>query len=82
MSTYLDEEKGASAQIEDRGSERLEKKMTVKEYLASRFPTLKPPMTRPENPFKLLGLLSKKDWLFFSVAMSACTYAPLLNITI
>jgi hypothetical protein len=41
--------------------------MTVKEYLISRVPTLKPPGVVPTNPFKLLGLLSRKNWMFFSV---------------
>ena len=42
--------------------------MSVSRYLATRFATLKPPMLLPPSPFKLLGLLTRRDWLFFSVS--------------
>jgi len=44
---------------------------TVLEYATSRLSTLKPPMNRVDNPFRLLGLLSGKQWLFFLVGFSA-----------
>ena len=65
-----DAEKGDAAFVEysDMSEAPAEPKMTVKEYLLSRVPTLKPPRkTASPNPFKLLGLLSRKNWMFFSV---------------
>ena len=41
--------------------------MTALEYAATRFSTLKPPMNNAPNPFKLLAMLSGKQWLFFLV---------------
>jgi len=47
---------------------------TVWEYATTRFSTLKPPMHRVDNPFRLLGMLSGKQWLFFSVGFFAWTW--------
>jgi SHS family lactate transporter-like MFS transporter len=41
-------------------------------YLATRIPTLIPPMDRVENPFKLLAMLNFKQWMFFLVAFCGC----------
>jgi MFS transporter, SHS family, lactate transporter len=49
-------------------------KMTAGRYLATRIPTLKPPMDHLENPFKLLGLLNFKQWMFFLVAFIGWTW--------
>ena len=46
-------------------------KMTVAEYAATRVSTLKPPMNKAPNPFKLLAMLSGKQWLFFLVGFLA-----------
>lgn len=45
--------------------------MSIREYCATRFSTLKPPMHHAPNPFKLLAMLSGKQWLFFLVGFSA-----------
>ncbi|KAK5938476.1 Carboxylic acid transporter [Knufia obscura] len=73
---FVDEEKAGVVYVEYSPDpyERSESKMAVGTYLGSRLSTLKPPMTLPENPIKLLGLLSRKDWLFFSVAMAGWTW--------
>lgn len=44
-------------------------------YLATRFSTLKPPMHKLRNPFKLIGMLTGHHWAFFGVAFFAwvCT---------
>jgi len=42
-----------------------DKHMSVSRYIATRIPTLKPPMAKAENPFKLLALLNLQQWLFF-----------------
>jgi len=54
----------------DNGAE----KMSVGRYLATRLPSLKPPMDRVENPFKLLAMLNTKQWLAFSCAFIAWTW--------
>ena len=42
-------------------------KMSVGRYIATRIPTLKPPMNKAPNPFKLLALLNFQQWMFFLV---------------
>ena len=48
--------------------------MTAGRYIATRLSSLKPPMNRLENPFKLLALLSFKQWMFFLVAFLGWTW--------
>lgn len=48
--------------------------MSPGRYLATRFPTLKPPMAKAPNPFKLLALLNLQQWLFFLVAFLAWSW--------
>lgn len=48
--------------------------MSVGRYLATRLPTLKPPMHKAPNPFKLLAMLNFQQWMFFLVAFSAWTW--------
>ena len=43
-------------------------------YIATRVPTLKPPMNTASNPFKLLALLNTQQWLFFLVAFIAWSW--------
>lgn len=45
--------------------------MSTGTYLASRLPTLKPPMLSVENPIKLLRMLNRMQWAFFAVAFMA-----------
>ena len=47
--------------------EREEEKMSVGRYIATRIPTLKPPMHKVANPFKLIALLNFQQWMFFLV---------------
>ncbi|KAK2624542.1 hypothetical protein QTJ16_006492 [Diplocarpon rosae] len=47
---------------------------SIGRYAATRWSTLKPPMNKAPNPFKLLAMLSTKQWLFFSVAFCAWTW--------
>ncbi|EXJ76888.1 MFS transporter, SHS family, lactate transporter [Capronia epimyces CBS 606.96] len=44
------------------------KHMSVTRYAVTRFTTLKPPMAKAPNPFKLLAMLNTQQWLFFLVA--------------
>jgi SHS family lactate transporter-like MFS transporter len=49
-------------------------KMTIGEYARTRFTTLKPPMHKAPNPFKLLAMLNSMQWAFFAVAFIAWTW--------
>lgn len=48
--------------------------MSVGRYIATRIPTLKPPMNKAPNPFSLLRLLNAQQWLFFLVAFFAWSW--------
>lgn len=48
--------------------------MSVGRYLATRVPSLKPPMLSVENPIKLLRMLNRMQWAFFAVAFLAWTW--------
>lgn len=48
--------------------------MSVATYLATRIPTLKPPMVKAPNPIELVRLLNLQQWLFFLVAFFAWTW--------
>jgi SHS family lactate transporter-like MFS transporter len=56
-------------------------RMSAGEYLATRFSTLKPPMNKAPNPFKLVMMLNKRQWAFFFVGFIAWVYS-LLKITV
>jgi len=43
-------------------------------YLATRATTLKPPMAKVANPFKLLAMLNLQQWLFFLCGFIAWTW--------
>ncbi|KAF2435520.1 carboxylic acid transporter protein-like protein [Tothia fuscella] len=49
-------------------------KMSIGCYLSTRVSTLKPPMHKAENPFKLLAMLNFQQWMFFLVAFIAWTW--------
>ena len=48
--------------------------MSAGRYLATRLSTLKPPMDKLENPFKLLAMLNFQQWMFFLVAFVGWTW--------
>lgn len=45
--------------------------MSAGQYIASRFSSLKPPMSKLPNPFSLLRMLNGHHWAFFMVAFFA-----------
>ncbi len=49
-------------------------KMSIGTYIATRIPTLKPPMRKAPNPFKLLAMLNFQQWMFFLVAFLAWSW--------
>lgn len=51
-----------------------DEKMGVGRYIATRLPTLKPPMNKAPNPFKLLALLNFQQWMFFLVGFLAWSW--------
>lgn len=48
--------------------------MSVGRYIATRIPTLKPPMAKVPNPIRLVRLLNFQQWMFFLVAFLAWTW--------
>jgi SHS family lactate transporter-like MFS transporter len=48
--------------------------MSVGRYASTRISTLKPPMAKVANPFKLLSLLNTQQWMFFLVAFFAWSW--------
>lgn len=48
--------------------------MSAGRYVATRIPTLRPPLKRIPNPFTTLALLNLQQWLFFLVAFFAWTW--------
>jgi SHS family lactate transporter-like MFS transporter len=51
-----------------------EQHMSIAEYVRTRVTTLKPPMAKVDNPFRLLALLNTQQWLFFLVAFFAWSW--------
>jgi len=49
-------------------------KMSAGTYIATRIPTLKPPMNKAPNPFKLLAMLNFQQWMFFLVGFLAWSW--------
>lgn len=48
--------------------------MSVGRYLATRIPSLRPPLAKLQNPFSLLALLNFQQWMFFLVAFLGWTW--------
>jgi len=48
--------------------------MSVGRYIATRIPSLKPPMAKVQNPIRLLRLLNFQQWMFFLVAFCAWSW--------
>lgn len=47
----------------------VEEDMSVGRYIATRIPSLVPPMNPAPNPFKALTMLNRQQWLFFLVCI-------------
>ncbi|KAK9771753.1 putative Major facilitator superfamily domain-containing protein [Seiridium cardinale] len=48
--------------------------MSAGKYVATRVSSLKPPMAKAPNPFRLLRMLNRHQWAFFFVAFFAWTW--------
>lgn len=63
---YRDESRNAPVDADEH--------MSVAKYATTRISSLKPPLTKPPNPIRLLRLLNKQQWLFFLVAFFAWSW--------
>ncbi|KAG9917908.1 sugar transporter family protein, partial [Aureobasidium melanogenum] len=71
----MDKEFAAAHQEEDLpATGETTESMSAGRYIATRVSTLKPPMTKVDNPIRLLRLLNKQQWLFFAVSFIAWTW--------
>jgi MFS transporter, SHS family, lactate transporter len=70
MSDEDDRHKRDDSPIEDPTEVRL----SAGRYLATRLPTLKPPMNPTPNPIRLVLLLNRKQWMFFLVGFLGMKY--------
>lgn len=61
---------------------RSDKPLSARRYIATRIPTLKPTLTKVPNPFTLLRLLNKQQWLFFLVGFIGWTWDSLCFFTV
>jgi len=60
--------------IQDVSSPPSKRHMSVGRYIATRIPSLKPPMDKAPNPFKLLAMLNFQQWMFFLVGFIGWTW--------
>lgn len=67
-------EKNGSLEEQPTVESQREVTMSPGEYLGTRATTLKPPMNNAPNPFKLLAMLTRKQWAFFAVAFIAWSW--------
>jgi SHS family lactate transporter-like MFS transporter len=59
------------ARIEQTSRYTPEESMSAGRYLATRFSTLKPPMNKAPNPFRLVAMLNRRQWAFFFIGFIA-----------
>jgi MFS transporter, SHS family, lactate transporter len=79
---YAAEKATEDARIENQMHESPHhQRMSASTYLATRFSTLKPPMNKAPNPFKLVMMLNKRQWAFFFVGFIAwvCSLSIMQN---
>jgi MFS transporter, SHS family, lactate transporter len=67
---HLSIEDGAFQSEEDTGHNPI----SIREYVATRLTSLKPPMNSAANPFKLLAMLNAQQWGFLAVSFLAWTW--------
>ncbi|KAJ5948735.1 Major facilitator superfamily domain general substrate transporter [Penicillium verhagenii] len=65
MAEFQDKAPHSTARVEP--SPDVEEHMSIGRYIATRIPTLVPPMNPAPNPFRALTLLNRQQWLFFLV---------------
>lgn len=84
MTSYDNEKTAGTSHVEH--FQEHEPSMSIGRYLATRIPTLKPPMTKVANPISLLATLNRSQWLFFLVGRTLSNgvmlYTPLTDVSI
>ena len=73
MATH-DEEKVQDPRDESPYLDSPAKRRSIGTYVATRIPTLRPPMFKAPNPIKLLAMLNFQQWMFFLVAFLAWSW--------
>lgn len=73
MSSDIEKEYRAE-RIQDKSYLPPKKHMSVGQYIATRIPSLKPPMDKAPNPFRLLAMLNFQQWMFFLVGFIGWTW--------
>ena len=69
-----DEEKVQDARDENPYLDSPANRKSIGIYIATRIPTLRPPMYKAPNPIKLLQMLNFQQWMFFLVAFFAWSW--------
>lgn len=70
---FKDEEKSIKTPSYQQG-EVFPEKFSIRKYAVTRLTSLKPPMAKVANPFKLLAMLNKQQWAFFLVSFLAWSW--------
>ena len=68
---YAADKAAEEARIEQTPHPIHNENMSAGRYLATRFSTLKPPMNKAPNPFRLLTLLNRRQWAYFFIGFIA-----------
>lgn len=71
---YYPPEQAAKAPVELTTTQDSFTDMSVGRYIATRISSLKPPMEKAPNPFRLLALLNFQQWMFFLIGFIGWTW--------
>ena len=74
MAGHYDSEKTSDSHHEAPAYRKPHTQMSIGQYIATRIPSLKPPMNKAPNPFKLLAMLNVQQWMFFLVGFLAWSW--------
>ena len=64
MAQYSEKDVRNASPTSDEPIDPTEQHMSIGKYAATRISTLKPPMSKAPNPFKLLAMLNFQQWMF------------------
>lgn len=71
---YAAEKAVEEARVENAPHHTHHEHMSAGRYLATRFSTLKPPMNKAPNPFRLVAMLNRRQWAFFFIGFIAWSW--------
>lgn len=74
MAGHYDSEKTMDSHREAPAYRKPHTQMSIGQYIATRIPSLKPPMNKAPNPLKLLAMLNFQQWMFFLVGFLAWSW--------